>query len=300
LGGEIVRIVISMYSVPGEGEHMQQVEPISVIDLFPQERRQLLALFSSLSAEDWARPTVCPGWTVKDIGLHLLGDDIGYLSGVRDHFSNPFFKDKDMREWESLVKNLDEGNELWVRAAARVSPRLLIELLELTGKQFYEYVQTLDQMKLDATVSWAGPDPAPRWLDTAREYTERWVHQQQIRDAVHLPGLKERHFFHPVLAAFVWALPHTYKDTAGVGSAVVKLVVTGEAGGIWYVVRDAGEWFLCTMAALPSDAVVTMDQETCWRLFTRGVSKDEAAVKTTIEGDQRLGTRLLDTVSIIA
>ncbi|HEY4384974.1 MAG TPA: maleylpyruvate isomerase N-terminal domain-containing protein, partial [Ktedonobacteraceae bacterium] len=108
---------------------MEPVKPIKVINLFPQERKQLLELFSELVAEDWAKPTICPGWTVKDIGLHLLGDDIGYLSGARDHFSNPFFRNKDMHTWKSLVNNLNEANELWVQAAARISPRLLTDLL---------------------------------------------------------------------------------------------------------------------------------------------------------------------------
>ena len=98
---------------------MQHVQPIMVIDLFPRERKQLLELFSELEPEEWEEPTICPGWTVKDIGLHLLGDDVGYLSGARDHFSNPFFRNKDLREWKSLVKNLNEANELWVQAAAQ-------------------------------------------------------------------------------------------------------------------------------------------------------------------------------------
>ena len=82
---------------------MQHVQPIMVIDLFPQERRQLLMLFSELEAKDWEKPTICPGWSVKDIGLHLLGDDIGYLSGARDQFSNPFFRNKDLHEWKSFL-----------------------------------------------------------------------------------------------------------------------------------------------------------------------------------------------------
>jgi len=120
---------------------MQPVKPIMVTDLFPQERKQLLELFSEFEAEDWEKPTICPEWTVK--------------------------------------------------ATARISPELLIDLLELTGEQFYDYMQTLDQMATGGVVSWAGPDPAPMWLDTAREYTERWIHQQQIRDAVNKPGLKD-------------------------------------------------------------------------------------------------------------
>jgi len=279
---------------------MQQLEPIIVIDLFPRERKHLLQLFSELEAADWERPTICPGWTVRDVGLHLLGDDIGYLSGKRDHFSNPFFRDKDLRAWESLVDNINEANELWVRATARVSPKLLCDLLELTGKQFYAYIQSLDQMAINGVVSWAGPDPAPVWLDTAREYTERWLHQQQIRDAVNKPGLKEKHFFHPVLDTFVRALPRTYRDIPVTDTTVLKFVVTGEAGGVWYLVGEAGEWSLAKGVEIQPAAVVTMDQETCWRLFTKGLNKNQAKAKTTIEGDQKLGEKLLETVSIIA
>jgi uncharacterized protein (TIGR03083 family) len=279
---------------------MQHVEPIMVVDLFPEERRHLLELFAEFAEEDWNRPTVCPGWTVKDIGVHLLGDDIGYLSGRRDHFSNPFFRDKDMREWKSLVKNLNEANELWVQAAARISPKLLSDLLELTGKQFYAYLQTLDQIAINGVVSWAGPGPALIWLDTAREYTERWLHQQQIRDAVNRPGLKDRRLFHPVLDTFVRALPHTYRDVPVADITVIKFVVTGEAGDAWYLVGEANRWSLYKSVELSPAAIVTMDQETCWRLFTKGMRKDEARRQTVIEGDEALGERILDTVSIIA
>ncbi len=279
---------------------MQPVEPIMVIDLFPQERKQLLELFSELEAEDWEKPTICAGWTVKDIGLHLLGDDIGYLSRARDHFSNPFFRGKDLHEWKSLVANINEANELWVKATARISSKLLSDLLALTGQQFYDYVQSLDQMATGGVVSWAGPDPAPMWLDIAREYTERWVHQQQIRDAVKKPGLKEKRFFHPVLDTFVRALPHTYKDIPVADTTVLEFVVTGEAGDAWYLVGEANRWSLSKRVEHQPIAVVTMDQETCWRLFTKGMGKNQAKAKATIEGDQKLGENLLETVSIIA
>jgi hypothetical protein len=59
-------------------------------------------------------------------------------------------------------------------------------------------------------VSWVGPDPVPNWLDVAREYTERWTHQQQARDAVGMPGLREPTFMAPVLATFVHALPQAF------------------------------------------------------------------------------------------
>jgi hypothetical protein len=46
-------------------------------------------------------------------------------------------------------------------------------------------------------VSWAGPDTSPAWLDIARDYTEFWVHQQQIRDAVDRPGADRPQLLHP-------------------------------------------------------------------------------------------------------
>ena len=279
---------------------MQEVEPVMVVDLFPEERKFLLELFAELVEEDWRRPTVCAGWTVRDIGLHLLGDDIGYLSGKRDGFKNPFFANRDMEGWESLVQNINEANELWVRAMQRVSPALLADLLALTGKQFYEYVASLDLMAMNGAVSWAGPGAAPVWLDIAREYTERWLHQQQIRDAVNRPGLKDRKFFHPVLDTFVRALPHTYRDVAVTDTTVVKLVVTGEAGDVWYLVGEVNGWSLYKAVELQAASVVTMDQEICWRLFTKGIDKERARIGVSIEGDVELGEKMLETVSIIA
>lgn len=118
--------------------------------------------------------------------------------------------------------------------------------------------------------------------------------------AVKKPGLKEKHFFHPVLDTFMRALPRTYKDVPVVNMTVIKLVVTGEAGGVWHLVGNTNGWSLQQNVEQYSTALVTMDQETCWRLFTRGLSKAQASMNTTIEGDQKLGEKLLETISILA
>jgi hypothetical protein len=114
------------------------------------------------------------------------------------------------------------------------------------------------------------------------------------------PGFKEKVFFHPVLDTFVRALPHTYRDVSVSETTVLKFVVTGEAGDVWYLVGEANRWSLFQEIELPADTIVTMDQETCWRLFTKGISKDQAGAQTVIDGDQTLGEKLLETVSIIA
>ena len=61
-------------------------------------------------------------------------------------------------------------------------------------------------------VAWAGEEPSAHWFDVGRDYTERWLHQQQIRDAVGAPPLTGREWLHPVLDLFVRARPVAYRD----------------------------------------------------------------------------------------
>src|SRR5215213_8131587 len=194
---------------------MRNVIPIPTLHLFPGEREALLDLLADLTPEEWGRPTICPGWSVQDIAAHLLADDVGRLSRGRDDHDNPgFAAGLDISTLPGLIAAIDRQNALWVEAMRRVSPQVLIDLLRLIGEQTASYFTTLDLEAIGGPVDWVGPEPAPVWLDLAREYTERWVHQQQIRDAVGRPGLQEPEWFAPVLATFVQGLPRAL-GTAG-------------------------------------------------------------------------------------
>ncbi|HAG98496.1 MAG TPA: hypothetical protein DCL75_06470, partial [Ktedonobacter sp.] len=155
---------------------MQPLGPVIVLDLFPPERQLLLELLSELTEEDRHKPTVCTGWTVKDIALHLLGDDISRLSRKRDGFDylNSMGNPEALDSWDELVSYINERNDVWVQATRRMSSQLLCRLLALTGEELHQYFASLDPYAIGDAVSWAGPDPAPVWLDVAREYTERW------------------------------------------------------------------------------------------------------------------------------
>ncbi len=280
---------------------MRYLRPIIVAELFPGERAALLQLLTTLTDEQWARPTVCPGWSVHDLALHLFGDDIGIISRRRDDYQERRQPTRlDLSHWDTLVAFINRRNEMWVRATRRISPRLLCELLHQTGEAIAQHFAQLDQFAIGNPVNWASPNPAPVWLDTAREYTERWLHQQQIRDAVGQPGLKERRWLAPVLEAFVYALPRALQPVAAPEGAALQLVITGEAGGSWAAIYTAEGWELTDHAVSAPDARVTLDQETAWRLFTRGLSREEALGRVQREGDSQLADRIFEMVSIIA
>ncbi len=280
---------------------LRELAPVLVLDLFPEERAALLALLGGLRGDEWGRSTVCPGWSVKDIAAHILGDDIGRLSRGRDAFAGAAFAPTGEGGFEAaLLAFVNRQNEAWVEATRRLSPRLLIDLLRWSGEETQRYFESLDLYALGEPVSWAGPQPAPIWLDVAREYTERWLHQQQIRDAVGRPGLKEPRFLAPVLATFVWALPHTFRRIRATAGTQLKLIISGASGGEWCLVRGKDEWELLDGGGPELAAVAVLDEETAWRLFTNGVSKSEALTRSTITGERRLALKVLDTVSIIA
>ena len=86
---------------------MQRPKPILVTDLFRPTLDALTELLAKFSPEEWRQPTVCAGWTVKDVSLHLLAVDISNLSRKRDVFSltpkKPIRSDQELFETRSYL-----------------------------------------------------------------------------------------------------------------------------------------------------------------------------------------------------
>jgi uncharacterized protein (TIGR03083 family) len=271
----------------------------SVLRLLEDERAELLKLLGALDPEAWAGKTACPGWSVKDIVAHVLGDDYGILVRERDGFRAP--DSPRSSSWDDVVRFVNERNETWVAAWRRCSPRLLIDLLGMSGPALRDHYRSLDADALGPPVSWAGDQPAPHWLRMAREYTERWVHQQQIRDATGRPGLREDRWVRPLLDTFAHSLPVALRDAEAPDATAVVLEATGEGGGRWAAVRRGGRWRLATQPSPPhASTVVTVDVETLWRLYTKAIDRDAARARAHVAGDEALASRVLSARAIIA
>lgn len=279
---------------------MQPVAPIQTVELFPELGAELLAVLRNLSVDDWAKPTACAPWTVKDVTAHLLDTAIRRLTFHRDRL--PLLPpDSPINDYTDLVNFLDRLNADWIKTMQRVGPNLLLDFLELTEQQLAQFFQTLPP---DAptffSVAWAGEAKSVQWFDIAREYTERWLHQQHIREAVGQPLLVSRKFMFPVLDAFIRALPHTYNSVEAAEGISLSVSITGEAGGDWSLLRQDDAWHLFFGSSLNAAASVRLNQDTAWRLFSKGLSPEAARPHVQIEGDEALGSRILQMVSIMA
>jgi len=279
---------------------MRPVQPLFVADLFPGLHAELIALLRGLAPADWERPTAAGAWRVRDVAAHLLDVDVRRLSLQRDGAAL-LAPETPISGYADLVAFLNRLNAEWVAAAKRISPRLLTDFLAATGPEVSRLFAGLDPFGPALfSVAWAGEAESAHWFDVAREYTERWHHQQQIRDAVGAPALTARRWLHPVLDTFFRGLPHTYRETPAEPGTAVVVEVTGEAGGAWTLAREASGWVLYEGAAAGPMTRARLDPDTAWRLLTKGLSQQDARRRIELAGRPELGEPLLGMLAVMA
>jgi len=234
---------------------------------------------------------------VKDVAAHLLDTQVRKLAAARRPAATELTKIISPAELLALVNQLnDEG----VSQYRQWTPDELISRMEAASKESAEYHQALDPFGTAMfPVSWAGEEKSTNWFDTAREFTERWHHQQQIRLAVEKPGIMTYELYHPVLDCFMRALPHAYRNVRGNSGTMAQFDVSGEGGGSWFLFRNGEAWTLNTSSIGRKISQTTIPQEIAWRIFTKGISRAAARTQIQVAGDSEIGLHILGMVSIV-
>lgn len=277
---------------------MQEI-PIDTRHLFKPLEKKCIDLLKSLSDDDWNKQTVAKLWKVKDVVSHMLDTKLRVLSMQRDGYFGE--QPPEINGYGDLVKWLNQQNSDWVSATKRLSPQTLVLLLESIGDLVNGYYASLNPWdEALFSVAWAGESTSYNWMHLAREYTEYWHHQQQIRDAVQKQGIMTRKFFHPVIHTFFQALPHTFRDITAEEGTVIEAQVTSEAGGTWHLIRRADFWELASGIKSRPSAVVRIPIEISWVLFSKSVRPHEIMDKIAIEGDEFLAKKVLEMVAVMA
>ena len=273
------------------------LEPIFTAHLFQKLEDKLLELLRSLEPKDWTKQTIAGRWKVKDVVAHMLDTQLRKLSFVRDGFVP---ETANAAPRTDLVKFVNGLNQEGVTMYGRLSPQVLISLMETVSRESSDYHKSLDPFaQAGFAVSWAGESSSANWFDTAREFTERWHHQQQIRLAVDKPGIMIREFYHPVLDCFMRALPHHYRTITRAPGTAAHFSISGDCGGEWHLWRDHENWKPVTTPPSAATSHTVIPQEIAWQIFTKGMPADAAQARVTVTGDAELGRHVLSMVSII-
>ncbi len=258
------------------------MNPLLCANLLREVDGKLLELIADLTAEDYDLPTLAGHWRVRDVLAHLLDTQLRKLSMARD---GAFVEKVEIRSAEDVRELVDRMNAEGVRVYRRLSAAVLRSLLVAACEESAAFHEGLDPFgKAVFAVSWAGEAGSLNWFDTARELTERWHHQQQIRDATGRPGIMTPRLYGPVLECFARVLPYAFRDLR---EGCVELVVSGDCGGTW----RSGEGDVRARAVVP--------QGIAWRVFTKGIVVEDARAQSILEGDQVLALRLMRLTAIV-
>lgn len=276
------------------------LEPIETVHLVRQVDEELIPLLRGLGPEDWRQPTV-GDWTVRDVVAHLLDGAIRRLSLGRDGYQPPAAK-RDLSDYRELVSFLNDLNAVWVKAAERLSPRVMTDLLEQICPQVADYFESLDpEAAASFPVSWAGEASSKVWMDVAREFTERWHHQQQIREAVGASAIDQECYVRPLLETFVRALPRSYASLEAPVGCSVGLQISDLPDLGWTLQRFSDSWQLGAAGRdMKTDASIDVPSAVAWRLFTKGLSGSEALESARLTGAPELAKPFFSTLAIMA
>lgn len=264
----------------------------------------LVNLLRSLSDDEWQLPTSSSQRNVKDIADHLLDGSLRRLSMQRDGYVAPDNSGR-MRPDETLLEFLNRLNSDWDRATRRLSPKVVVDLIEWADHQMADLFESLDPFAPAIfPVAWAGEEQSQNWMDIAREYTEKWHHTQQIFVATSREStITGRRMFHPCLDTFLRALPFTFRSVSAEAGTTVAVVVTGDAGGTWYIDYDGTCWKQVTVPTQSIRSTATLDQISAWKLVTKRRSREtmlQEIPDIQFDGDVELASHVLDMVSMMA
>jgi len=280
------------------GTRLDATAPIPVLEPLAAVNARLLELLDGFSTEDWSRPTVHGDRNVQELTAHLLQGSLFRVSTLRDGYHPPASGPVASRE--ELTRLIQRNNREFLTGMRRVSPRILRELIERYDAVLLALFRELDPHAPGLGVVWAGEWVSPNWFDVAREYTEKWHHQQQLRDATGRPPLHAPELFVPALETFARALPHAYR-TLSLPEGTTLSVTLGEPAPLaWTLRRHQNAWHLFAGADSAALTTVSLGPELAWRLWTRGVSPAAARGGIQVVGDPAHAEPLLGCVAIMA
>jgi len=263
--------------------------------LFRPLTRSIVELERQLTPADWMRPTLAGRWVVRDVAAHLLDTALRRLSFHRDkHLPPPTPAMSD-----DLTALINALNADWVDASARLSPRVITDLYASVSSELSDFFESLP---IDAPalfpVSWAGDQP-DGWLDTGREFTEVWHHQEQIRIAVGADSLADHRYLAAVIDIALRGLPHAFADVTAQTGETVVIDISGASGGQWTLMRDVDRWSLWAGQAPNPTARIRLSDVTAWKVLFNALPAADAIRSTQIDGWTELARPLLHARSIV-
>jgi uncharacterized protein (TIGR03083 family) len=248
----------------------------------------------ALVTREWALPTACPGWDVKDQLSHLIGIERLLLGDAAPTWNGAL--------GEHVKNDFAAINEPWV-CVRRDEPgdTVLAEFTDVTTRRLDVLHAATDAQWAEVGWSPVGEVPMARFMET--RVFDSWVHEQDVRHALDRPGglggLASAFGVGQVQAAMGMVVG---KKAAAPEGSVVRFAVSGEGD-------DARDFSLAVQGGRAGPAPAGVEPTVTLGLssidFVRlGCGRTEAtsvqaAGGIRLEGDAVLGQKVLEQMNFM-
>jgi uncharacterized protein (TIGR03083 family) len=239
------------------------------------ERAALLGFLAGVGDEDWSLPTVCTGWTVKDVLAHMVEGELTLGSIYRGEIRElqPVDNEVGIAKWRALP-GVAVRAAFWQHGTA--AQRVLDPMTEET---WHTQIDALGCREIRQLVRL-------HLFDLA-------VHGHDLTDALGaLPCWTDRL---PFLVEFVVRAAPAILNRANVSSGALHLQVDGRE---WTIDGTGGLWVLGTPEQ-PGSASLSIQPEELVLLTTGRRPQPEVLEGTSITGDRGLTEQILGSWRVV-
>lgn len=244
------------------------MKPIETLHLFQDLNQELIYFLADLKPEEWLLPSPIDGRTIKDLASHLIDGSLRRISMQRDHY---FEADtKIPQNHNELVELIQNKNNEWILATRRLSSRILVEMLKKYEQEVYElYCRLKPEDEALFSVSWAGQKKSPNWFDIARDYSEKWHHQMQMRMASGRNLLISERFLTPLYETLLLGLPEQLNRNAlAITEHILEVEIFGEIRLRKRLINNGSHWDFFENFEEEANTIVKVPASIGWILFT--------------------------------
>lgn len=247
-----------------------------------------------LSSVEWALPTECPGWDVKDQVSHLIAIERTIMGEPTPEWDGPL--------GAHVRSDFAADNERWI-AVRRPLPGPVVrdEFMEVTGARLGQLRALSDEEW--AAVGWSPIGQVPHAAFMETRAFDSWVHEQDVRRALDRPGGSGNLASARSIDTTQGAMPFIVGKKAGCSDGTaVRFEVSGPAadGRAFTIAVEGGrakpvgdEVAPTTTLALASTDFVRLG---CGRVTAAQV---EAADLVSITGNEAVARQVLDSMNFM-
>lgn len=265
-----------------------------LVDMLDEVWTSIETVGAGLTEDQWKTGTECPGWTVQDNVVHITA-----LEAMSIGKNLPVAELPD--DLPHVKNDFGRTNEQWIESRRAWSgPAALGEFHDITRERIAG-LRALDENGFGAD-SWTPQGPGTvRTLLPFRIF-DSWVHEQDIRRALGMPGNLDSASAAHALGMMATPMAFVVGKKAGApeGSTVVFSLRGPVARDLVIAVHD-GRAKLVDEPTTEPTVVLTMGTETFARLAAGRIDPGAAvtAGDVTFTGDDVLGRRIVENLNYL-